>query len=210
MILWAIVPFKSLRQGKSRLNGALTAEERATLSRELLTRTLELLLAAEPVRQTVLVSRDEEALALARRLGAGAVEEMLPRDLNRALAQATRYVAAQGASAVLILPADLPLLSEAEIQAVCACANKPPAVVLSPDRRQDGTNALLVSPPGLIEYSFGTASYGRHLERARQAGARLAVCDLPGLALDIDLPEDLDLLPAGRSASWPPSPRSSA
>jgi 2-phospho-L-lactate guanylyltransferase len=72
-------------------------------------------------------------------------------------------------------------------------AGPPPVVVLAPDRRQAGTNALLVSPPGLIEYVFGPSSFDRHRASALAAGARVLVCDRPGLALDLDLPEDLGL-----------------
>ncbi|HZD57735.1 MAG TPA: hypothetical protein VE136_13465, partial [Anaerolineales bacterium] len=70
----------------------------------------------------------------------------------------------------------------------------PPVVVLAPDRRQQGTNALLVCPAGLIEYDFGPGSFARHCERARAAGARLEILELPSLELDMDLPEDLEFV----------------
>jgi 2-phospho-L-lactate guanylyltransferase len=73
-------------------------------------------------------------------------------------------------------------------------AKDPPVVVLAPDRRRQGTNALLVCPVGLIEYDFGPGSFQRHSERARQVGARLEICELPSIALDMDLPEDLELI----------------
>jgi 2-phospho-L-lactate guanylyltransferase (CobY/MobA/RfbA family) len=46
----------------------------------------------------------------------------------------------------------------------------------------------------LIEYDFGENSFERHCERVRQAGARLEIVDLPTLGLDLDLPEDLELI----------------
>jgi 2-phospho-L-lactate guanylyltransferase (CobY/MobA/RfbA family) len=70
-------------------------------------------------------------------------------------------------------------------------------VVIAPDRKRQGTNALLCSPPGLIEYAFGRDSYARHQARARRASARLEICVLPELELDLDSPEDLEFL--GRS-----------
>ena len=73
-------------------------------------------------------------------------------------------------------------------------AHDPPVVVVAPDRHRQGTNALLVCPVGLIDYDFGPGSFERHCERARQAGARLEVVDLLSLALDVDIPEDLDLV----------------
>ena len=73
-------------------------------------------------------------------------------------------------------------------------AVKPPVVVIAPDRHKKGTNALLMCPAGLIEYDFGGDSFARHCERAKQAGARLEVVELPSLGLDLDLPADLDLV----------------
>src|SRR3990172_28777 len=60
-----------------------------------------------------------------------------------------------GVSAVLVLPADLPLLAGEDVQSLIAHAQNPPVVAIAPDRHQQGTNALLITPPGLIEYEFG-------------------------------------------------------
>jgi 2-phospho-L-lactate guanylyltransferase len=67
-------------------------------------------------------------------------------------------------------------------------------VVIAPDRHGKGTNALLVAPASLIEYDFGGDSFERHCERARRAGARLEIVNLPSLGLDLDVPEDLELV----------------
>ena len=72
-------------------------------------------------------------------------------------------------------------------------SSRQPVVAIAPDRHNEGTNALLVCPPGLIRYAYGIGSFARHCELARQAGARLEIVHRPGLALDLDLPEDLDL-----------------
>ena len=73
----------------------------------------------------------------------------------------------------------------------------PPVVVIAPDRRGRGTNALLSSPPGLIEYDFGPDSFERHTARAKAAGVRIVVCEIPSIGLDVDLPEDLEFLQEG-------------
>jgi 2-phospho-L-lactate guanylyltransferase len=97
---------------------------------------------------------------------------------------------------VIIVPADLPLITPQDIRHMLEFIHDPPVVVVAPDRHRQGTNALLVCPVGLIQYDFGPGSFERHCERARQAGARLEICELPSLALDVDLPEDLDLVSA--------------
>jgi len=199
--IWAIVPVKPLRHAKSRLAPVLGDEERLELSRDMLRTVLAALTGVSRIDRTLLVSRDPEALALGRHLGARTLSERSrfasrrgpPIALNQALAQATRAAIGSGASAVLVLPADLPLVTAQDIEALIDLMDPPPAVVLAPDRRRDGTNALLTSPAALIEYAFGQASYDRHRAAALAAGARVAVCDSPALALDLDLPEDLGL-----------------
>ena len=193
MTTWAIVPVKPLRRAKSRLGSVLGAEERLALSREMLNRVLEALVRVAEIERTLLVSRDSEAMALARHHGARTLSERPPIDLNQALQQATRAAVGSGASAVLVVPADLPLVTADDLRELVTLAESPPVVVIAPDRRQAGTNALLASPAGLIEYAFGPSSFDRHRALALAAGARVLVCDRPGLALDLDLPEDLGL-----------------
>lgn len=196
MTLWAIVPVKPLRRGKSRLAGVLSEDERADLNRRLLTHTLETLTAIPEIEHVLVISRDPAALSLARDLGARTVLENGAPKLNSALARATMLAKSCSTSAVLIVPADLPLISPEDIRAMLRRAKDPPVVVVAPDRHHEGTNALLVSPVGLIEYRFGPNSFQIHCQRAAQAGARLEIFDLPSLALDMDLPEDLDLVSA--------------
>ena len=193
MTTWAIVPVKPLRRAKSRLSSVIGAEERLELSREMLNRVLEALAKVPEIERTLLVSRDSEAMALARHHGARTLSERPPIDLNQALQQATRAAVGSGASAVLVVPADLPLVTADDLRELVSLAESPPVVVIAPDRRQAGTNALLASPAGLIEYAFGPSSFDRHRALALAAGARVLVCDRPGLALDLDLPEDLGL-----------------
>ncbi|HET7011682.1 MAG TPA: 2-phospho-L-lactate guanylyltransferase [Anaerolineales bacterium] len=194
MTLWAIVPVKPMTKGKSRLAGSLTPEERLALNRQMLDHLLSVLVGVPEIERTLVVSRDPAVLALARDRGARTLSERSPSELNRALERATGAAQAYGASGVLILPADLPLLLRKDVDHLVALATTPPVVVISPDRHEEGTNALLVAPIGLIEYGFGANSFQRHLKRAEAAGAWLEVARLPRLALDVDQPEDLALV----------------
>ncbi len=194
MTLWAIVPVKPLRRGKSRLAATLTDNERADLNRMLLERTLRTLIDLKEVEEVLVVSRDSSALALARDLGARTVQEDGAPSLNTALKRATVVAQVYASRGVLVVPADLPLLAREDILALLERAVDPPVVVIAPDRREMGTNALLLYPANLIEYDFGGDSFRRHCERARKAGARLEIVSLPSLGLDLDLPEDLELV----------------
>ena len=194
MSLWAIVPVKPLRRGKSRLSSILNEEERTRLNQSMLGHTLKVLSEVREVDQSMVVSRDPAALALAREYRARTLLEDGSPQLNTALRRATAVAQVYSTEAVLILPADLPLLTAEDIRAIIRKADRSPVVVISPDRRETGTNALLVSPAGLMDYSFGVGSFQRHCDRAIKFSIPLEIIHLPTVALDLDLPEDLEYL----------------
>lgn len=196
MTLWAIVPVKPLRRGKSRLAGVLSEVERTRLNRNLLTHTIDTLKTIPEIEQVLVISRDQAALALAREHGARTVQENGASQLNVALARATFVAQNYVTRGVLVLPADLPFITPEDIIAMLNRAVEPPVVVVAPDRHRNGTNALLVCPVGLIEFEFGPDSFHKHCARAIDAGARLEVCELPSIALDVDMPEDLEQIEA--------------
>jgi 2-phospho-L-lactate guanylyltransferase len=206
MTVWAIVPVKPLRRGKSRLADILPDEERAELNRWLLEHTLSTLSETKGIEQTLVISRDPEALALARDFEARTLQEDASSRLNGALTRATAVARMHNIAGVLVLPADLPLVAVEDIEFLLAKLQRRPGVVIAPDRHEDGTNALLVRPAGLIQYEFGLHSYQRHCELAREAGARLEIVHRPALALDLDLPEDLELVRQIEAEKGVPNP----
>ncbi len=196
MTIWAIVPVKPLRRGKSRLAGVFSEEERADLNRHLFENTVSTLKSIPEIEQVLVVSRDQAALSLARDLGARTVQENGAPQLNVALERATIVAKTYETRGVLILPADLPLITSEDVNLMLERASDPPVVVVAPDRHNKGTNALLVCPAGLIEYHYGADSFEMHCRLAEEAGARLEICELASLTLDLDVPEDLELLAA--------------
>ena len=194
MTIWAIVPVKPLRLGKSRLSGVLTDDERAVLNRMFLEQTLDVLRNTPTISQTLVISRDPAALAIARELGARTVLEDGNPNLNSALTRATMLARNYATRGVLVLPADLPLLTKEDLTSFLGHINKAPCVVITPDRHENGTNAMLMSPGGLIKYDFGPGSFARHCDLARQASARLEIVRNEHIELDLDTPADLTLL----------------
>ncbi|MCJ7514039.1 MAG: 2-phospho-L-lactate guanylyltransferase [Anaerolineales bacterium] len=194
MTVWAVVPVKPLRRSKSRLSHALGVEERQALSKSLLTHTLDCLAQAEAVDRIAVVSGDPAVRAMACNWETVFVEDPPQGGLNQALNHARQAALRGGAAQVLVLPADLPRLTPEAINQLTGLVDGPPCVVIAPDRHGSGTNALLLAPPALIEYAFGPLSFFRHLQLAEAAGVQPRVCQLPALALDLDLPEDLRLL----------------
>jgi len=194
MTFWAIVPVKPLRRGKSRLSGILTEDERADLNRTLLQHTLQILSELKEMDEVLVVSRDPQVLTIARNYGARTVREDGQPELNTALKRATVIAQVYATRGVLVLPADLPLISREDALALVERATDQPVVVIAPDRHGKGTNALLISPAGLIEYDFGENSFQRHCDLVKKAGARLEVVNLPSLGLDLDSPEDYEII----------------
>jgi 2-phospho-L-lactate guanylyltransferase len=201
MTLWAIVPVKPLRRGKSRLAGVLTEEERLGLNSQLLVHTVDILGDIPEIEHVLVVSRDQGALSLARAHGARTVQEKGAPELNVALTRATIVAKRYATRGVLIIPSDLPMISKEDVYAMLEKVKDPPVVVVAPDRKKKGTNALLICPVGLIEYDYGPDSFERHCQHAREVGARLEICELPSLALDMDVPEDLELV-SNELESW--------
>ena len=194
MTLWAIVPVKPLRRGKSRLSSVLSTEDRTTLNRRLLKHTIETLKKMEEIGDVLVVSRDTEALSIARECNARTLLEDGAPHLNVALERATQVAISYKSQAVLVIPADLPQISEDDVRQMILAGQKAPIVVIAPDHRNEGTNALYINPAGIIDYDFGEDSFERHRQQAIAAGVELTVCELSSLAHDVDLPEDLDFL----------------
>lgn len=194
MGICAILPVKPLRRGKSRLAGFLSDSDRMALNHWLLEHTLEVLSGVDAIDQLLVISRDPQVLGVARRFKSRSIMENSTSNLNRSLEIAAAMVRQRSHRGILIVPADLPLLTSEDIKALVERAAHPPVVVIAPDRHGTGTNGLLVSPPGLVPFTFGPQSFKRHSEAAAKAGARLEIVHTDSLALDLDLPEDLDLL----------------
>jgi 2-phospho-L-lactate guanylyltransferase len=223
----ALVPVRSLGGAKSRLGEPLDPEERADLVLALLRRTVEAALAATRLAGVIVVSMDEDLLRRARAMGAATLLQKgdgLNAGLDEArlrvgarLAAAARLDAKTGpgakasldaearsrqaaeapATAVLVLPADLPGVTAPAIDrlvetAALSVSSAPgrPVVALVPDRHGTGTNALLVAPPHTIPFSFGEGSRAAHAAAAGSAGASYLEVDGP-LTFDVDTPEDL-------------------
>lgn len=192
MNLWAIVPVKPLGRAKSRLAEELQPEQREQLATEMLVRTVRLLTPISRMNGVLVISRDPKALSIARELGANTVQESGTPELNHALLRATQVLKAWNTEAMLIVPADIPLLAVEDIEEMIQRGRYHHSVVIAPDRHETGTNLLLMRPPGLIPYVFGENSFVAHKRLAFEAGATLSVYRSERAALDIDWPEDLE------------------
>ena len=191
----AIVPVGAIEGAKSRLGAVLDAEERRDLALRLAAATIGASVATPGIDETLVVTPDDEVRELARQTGARPLRQR-SGGLNDGLRQARDEAIAAGATAILVLPIDIPQVTPEQLDRIAALAGGgDPLVAIVPDRHGRGTNALLLSPPDVIEFCFGGDSRYAHEGAALAAGAHVEVLDGP-LTLDIDTPDDLLLAQA--------------
>ncbi|MCY3964443.1 MAG: 2-phospho-L-lactate guanylyltransferase [Acidobacteria bacterium] len=209
--LWAVLPVKAWSEAKRRLSPVLSAPEREELARSMLDDVLDAIEGAPAVTGALGVTADDVAATYLEEAGCEVLAEPR-RGLNRALGTAADELARRGASTMLVLPIDLPLVVSADLEQLCARhlgaragtggePAPPAAVTVAPDRFRSGTNALVCSPPGCIPFRFGDGSFHAHLREAERVKAARSSVALPNLGLDVDHPDDLaELLRLDRSS----------
>ncbi len=158
MSLWAIVPVKPLRRGKSRLSTILSEDERVRLNHQLFVHTIEVLKKVEAVTDILVVSRDSDVLTEARDLKVRTVTENGTPELNNALRRASLFSKNFSTEGILIVPADLPLMTPEDVNAFLAERLTSPVEIITPDRRGQGTNLLFTNPADLLTFSYGMDS----------------------------------------------------
>jgi 2-phospho-L-lactate/phosphoenolpyruvate guanylyltransferase len=199
--LFALVPIKDPVRGKSRLASVLSQEERRSLNAFLGCRALEVCTRVFGAERTLVVAGSAAAVSIASKFGVRIVlEDARQRNVNEAVAAGADCARVAGADAIMVVPTDLPLLTESSLQAAIAAIPHAPGCVLVPDHRGTGTNVIGLAPVRSDLFSFGEPSLERHSTNAKCAGyeVRIHHCDV--LAFDLDRPEDLDRLE--KSKAW--------
>jgi 2-phospho-L-lactate guanylyltransferase len=190
---YVIIPVKSLSEGKQRLARILGEKERKKLTFCMLQDVLSVVLRSEKVNEAVVVSPDREILRLAKKLGAVALAEKANLGVNMAVSAGIKYCVRRRSPPVLVLPADIPLVSGWDLETMASLGFSKPSIVICPSLRLNGTNALLLNPPDIIETSYDADSFRGHLSAGRLKGLRVKVYLSGRVMLDLDVPEDLEL-----------------
>ena len=191
-----LVPVKNLETAKQRLSPLLTPAERLALAEAMLQDVLSALDGCSYREHVALVSGDARAHRLAKQYGFGIIHDPDDPGETGAIEIATRAAIERGAEFTLVLPADIPLITAAEVDHIFEAAPSA-GTVLAPSASGRGTNAVLQRPPSLFPLRFGNDSFLPHLAAARATGKPVEVLRLAGIGVDIDEPADLaDLIAA--------------
>ena len=191
-----LIPVKSFTNAKQRLAERLSVDDRATLARAMMADVFAAVARIRGVERIFVVSNEPLALARASTCGWETIPEAAQKSESASVDFASQACAKRGVTAILRLPADLPLVTPADLQALFDELPGPPAAVLAPSRDGTGTNALLRSPAVLFPSRFGPGSFALHLEEARRSGAHTKIIRNPRIEFDVDDPQDLADLPA--------------
>jgi 2-phospho-L-lactate guanylyltransferase len=192
MAIWAAVPVKEFAGAKQRLATLLRATRRQALAAAMLEDVLAAL-AEAPLAGIMVNTVDPLATDLARRYGARIITDGARDGHTGAVAAMAGILAAEGHD-MLTVPGDIPRVTAAEIAAVIESARPAPSVTIVPAHDERGSNAVLCSPPLVMPLRFGDDSFLPHLASARALGIEPTILRLPGIALDIDQPEDVHAL----------------
>ena len=189
--IFAVVPIKDPMLGKTRLSPLLDARERRALCLHLARRTLDACVGAFGATRTIVVTASADIARMATEGGIQLVDEArATAQLNTAIALGADRARLAGAQVLLVVPADLALVSVAELRAAADAIPPAPGCLVVPDRRQCGTNLLGLAPLRDDLFAFGESSMRRHIELAERAGCKVRVYRNAALSLDLDLPED--------------------
>jgi FO synthase len=181
----ALIAVKRRSAGKLRLAAALTDRERLELVKSMLARVLAAARGARGVDRVVVVSPEVDDLPAGCEFIADSGD-----GLNSALTAAAATLSAGGVEELLVLAADLPHVGSADVESLLA-AGRAAGAAIAPDHHDTGTNALYLRLPAAAHFAFGPGSCARHLAHLRERGIEPALVRRPGLAFDVDDPQDI-------------------
>jgi len=185
-----LVPVKNLNGAKQRLSSILDPPERVELAHAMCEDVLGAIAAWQGRPPVTVVTSDPYARSLARHFAFDVIADETNSSETDAIQMATNVCCAQDVESLLVVPADIPMIETAELEQIAAAAPER-GTVLVPDAAGRGTNAAWKSPAGLFPLRFGNDSFLPHQAAARATGLPCVVLQLPGIALDVDRPDDL-------------------
>jgi 2-phospho-L-lactate/phosphoenolpyruvate guanylyltransferase len=188
---YILISVKDLTVAKRRLSMLLTPKERTALAWRMLEHLFKEATGARGYDRIAIVTPYEPAARLGRTLGFEVISESQVSSESESVDHSSGVLAARGASSVLSLPTDLPLIRTVDIEAIGGLIKNGPSALIVPSRDGTGTNAIVRSPPDLFPSHFGPDSLVKHLAEARTRGLSCELVYLPNVALDIDNPSDV-------------------
>lgn len=188
-----LIPVKNLSAAKQRLARILDQPARTELAQTMLHDVIAAVSAWPRRTSCSLVTSDPFALELAKQYDFEIIPDPKNPGETGAIEMATQLCVSRGIESTLVIPADIPLIAATELDQILAQAPAEGSLLV-PAADGRGTNAAFRRPANLFPLRFGNDSFRPHLDAARSTGRPCEVLQLPGIALDVDNPGDLQQL----------------
>ncbi|MEL7187842.1 MAG: hypothetical protein AAFN50_15645, partial [Pseudomonadota bacterium] len=117
--VWAVLPVKTLGSAKQRLRDVLSPDERQAFMIASLSDILREIGNSTLLSGLLVVSKDPIALDIAQQCGAEQLVINADSGQSDAISQGVTFLRQHGVSATLTIPGDTPLVTAADIDAVC-------------------------------------------------------------------------------------------
>ena len=190
MKISAIIPVKTFSQAKSRLN--LAQEKTERLCKLMFEEVLQTISISNAIDQTVIVSKDEEALKLSKKYKAIALVDDKESGVNNAVSIADKFLFENNFDASIVFPQDIPFMKTQDIDFLLSFQSPPNFTVIVPSRKFDGTNALVRMPVNLMETHYDEDSYKIHLSVGKTKTPNTSLAFVRRIMMDIDSQDDLE------------------
>ena len=188
---FVIVPVKDLSKAKERLSSLLPQHQRTALAYAMLEDVLLALKGSQLADRRFIVTLDAKAIEIAKGLGIEIIKETEQNGESASVDYASQICKDMGATSVLVIPGDAPLITSDDIDFILEREKDTPSIIFIPARDELGTNAILRKPPDAIPSMFGHDSFRKHMNEADKNNILYESYDNPRIGLDIDSPEDL-------------------
>jgi 2-phospho-L-lactate guanylyltransferase len=188
-----LVPIKNTAAAKQRLASILDRPSRTKLAQAMLTDVLTTLHRWKDRPNVGIVTGDAYAMKLAAKYDFEVIPDLENPGETGAIEMATRACIERGEESTLVIPADIPLIQAWELEKIYTEAPAEGSVLV-PAGDGRGTNAALRRPADLFPLRFGNDSFKPHHAVAQATGKPCVVLTLPGIAVDVDNPADLQHL----------------
>ena len=189
MTLAIVVPVKSPRRAKHRLETVLSEPERERLA-GVMAREVFAAVSGLTMYGRFVISDDPDILEVGRSFGLEPLLDRVGQGQSAAVRHGFAAAWEQGFTAALTIPGDVPAVTPQELTDLCTYRPEI-EVVLAPDRERLGTNGLRLVPPHAITLRFGEDSFSLHQAEARRANRSFEARVVEGLRYDLDRPDDV-------------------
>ena len=191
MKIGVIIPVKKFSDSKNRLSSVLTLEEKKELVRCMLFDVCDVLIKSSYLNGVAIVTSEKEISEYKNYDKIIHLKESYNSGVNNAVEIGNKYFIKEGFDATIVIPGDIPLIDDQVLNKLFEQVNNN-QVIITPSRREDGTNLLFRNPPDIIQTSYDDNSYSTHLKTIKDNNLQYLIYLEDVIRLDLDEPEDID------------------